>query len=468
MPGADPMQAVRGQYAGYREIDGVEPGSDTETFVALRLEIENWRWANVPILIRAGKALPVNGTEVVVRLQRVPQLRWGSNRLDTPGSDDIVLRVGRNAGVTIGIRAKTPGRDVSQPVSLDLDFAEEMGEPPQPYERLLADALRGDSTLFPRFEVIEETWRIVQPLLDSPPSIETYERGTWGPPSAEKLAAEHGGWRDPAPASGPARMLVDAVAAADEDLGDELGREEPVLNDSRRRIEELGQCGGALERSDPVGDDPVVGRPRCVAELDVAEGGERGGETVLEQLERDRRANRLDELVRRHDHDEPLGGPGDDLLPRVRPSASLDEPAVARDLVGAVDREVETRERVRSGERLEGETRPRARPPPSRARSRRSGRRAGVRRARRRRAPPSTPYRGRPPCRPRRAPPQPRPRAASRARVRAHAKATLDYQPERRTVEPEAGFAGREACRSVLLARSKRRGHAGEPWVPPR
>jgi glucose-6-phosphate 1-dehydrogenase len=84
-------------------------------------------------------------------------------------------------------------------VSLDLDFAEEMGEPPQPYERLLADALRGDSTLFPRFEVIEETWRIVQPLLDSPPPIEPYEQGTWGPPSAEKLAAEHGGWRDPAP-----------------------------------------------------------------------------------------------------------------------------------------------------------------------------------------------------------------------------------------------------------------------------
>jgi glucose-6-phosphate 1-dehydrogenase len=203
MPDADPKRAVRGQYAGYREIEGVRPDSDTETFVALRLEIESWRWANVPIFIRAGKAMPVNGTEVVVRLERVPQLRWGSNRLDTPGNDDIVLRVGRNSGVTIGIRAKTPGRDLSQPVSLDLDFAEEMGEPPQPYERLLADALRGDSTLFPRFEVIEETWRIVQPLLDSPPPLETYEPGTWGPASAEKLAAEHGGWRDPAPASGP-------------------------------------------------------------------------------------------------------------------------------------------------------------------------------------------------------------------------------------------------------------------------
>jgi glucose-6-phosphate 1-dehydrogenase len=197
MPAADPGQAVRGQYEGYRDIEGVAPDSDTETFVALRLEIENWRWAHVPILIRAGKALPVTGTDVVVRLQRVPQLRWGSYRLETPGTDDIVMRVGRNAGVTIGIRAKTPGREVSQPVSLDLDFEDELGEPPQPYERLLADALRGDSTLFPRFEVIEETWRIVQPLLDAPPPLEPYAPGTWGPQSAELLAAEHGGWRAP-------------------------------------------------------------------------------------------------------------------------------------------------------------------------------------------------------------------------------------------------------------------------------
>jgi glucose-6-phosphate 1-dehydrogenase len=205
MPEADPERAVRGQYEGYREIEGVRADSDTETFVALELEIENWRWANVPILIRAGKALPVTGTEVVVRLERVPQLRWGSNRLDTPGTDDIVLRVGRDPGVTIGIRAKTPGREVSQPVSLDLDFAEELGEPPQPYERLLADALRGDSTLFPRFEAIEETWRIVQPLLDAPPPLESYRRGTWGPASAEELAAANGGWRDPGAGENPAQ-----------------------------------------------------------------------------------------------------------------------------------------------------------------------------------------------------------------------------------------------------------------------
>ncbi|HSI98138.1 MAG TPA: glucose-6-phosphate dehydrogenase [Gaiellaceae bacterium] len=197
MPAADPDVAIRGQYRGYREVQGVTRHSETETYVALRLEIENWRWAGVPILIRAGKCLPVTGTEVVVRLERVPQLRWGKRRLHYPGTDDIVLRVGRDPGVTIGIRAKTPGMEVSQPVSLDLDFEEELGEPPQPYERLLYDALRGEHTLFPHWDVIEETWRIVQPLLDTPPALEPYEQGTWGPQSTEAMAASYGGWRAP-------------------------------------------------------------------------------------------------------------------------------------------------------------------------------------------------------------------------------------------------------------------------------
>jgi glucose-6-phosphate 1-dehydrogenase len=197
MPEANPSRAVRGQYSGYREIDGVAPDSDTETFIALQLEIENWRWAGVPILVRAGKALARTATEIVVRLQRVPLLKWGSHRLDCPGQDDIVLRIGRQAGMSIYVRAKTPGKEVSQPVSLDLDFAEELGEPPGPYERLLADVLRGDSTLFPRWEVIEETWRIVQPILDAPTPIQPYERGSWGPSSAVALAEDHGGWREP-------------------------------------------------------------------------------------------------------------------------------------------------------------------------------------------------------------------------------------------------------------------------------
>ena len=197
MPAADPSVVVRGQYDGYRKIEGVRPDSETETFVALRLEIENWRWAGVPILVRAGKALARTATEVVVRLQRVPQLHWGSHRLDCPGHDDVVLRIGRQPGVSIFLRAKTPGKEVSQPVSLDLDFAQELGAAPGPYERLLTDALRGDSTLFPRWDVIEETWRIVQPILDAPTPIQPYERGSWGPASADAIAEPHGGWREP-------------------------------------------------------------------------------------------------------------------------------------------------------------------------------------------------------------------------------------------------------------------------------
>ena len=197
MPSVDPTRAVRGQYRGYQKIDGVRTGSDTETFVALRFEIENWRWAGVPILVRAGKALPVTATEIVVRLQRVPELRYGSHRLACPGSDDVVFRIGRDAGVTIGLFAKTPGKEETREVSLDVSFLEELGTSPGPYERLLTNALHGDTTLFPRWDVIEETWRIVQPLLDTPPPAEAYRPGTWGPRRAAALARRHGGWRGP-------------------------------------------------------------------------------------------------------------------------------------------------------------------------------------------------------------------------------------------------------------------------------
>ena len=326
MPGVDPDNAVRGQYEGYREIEGVAPRSDTETFVALRLEIENWRWAGIPIFIRAGKALPVTATEVVVRLQRVPQLRWGSYRLRTPGSDDIVLRVGRNAGVTIGIRAKTPGKEVSQPVSLDLEFYEELGEPPEPYERLLADALRGDSTLFPRWEVIEETWRIVQPLLDAPPPIEPYAKGTWGPAQrrspgrAERRLARAG-------ASRYLDSRSTASLASDQDLGDELRREEPVLDDPgdsppvgrRARLDRRRARPSPPARRDPASQERCGGAPRRAprALRRARTGGARAAPAV----------HALDELVRRDDHDESVSCCRDDLLSRVSAAPALHDPA---------------------------------------------------------------------------------------------------------------------------------------------
>jgi glucose-6-phosphate 1-dehydrogenase len=197
MPAIDPAHVVRGQYRGYEKVDGVQSGSDTETFVALRFVIENWRWAGVPVFVRAGKALPVTATEIVVRLQQVPELRYGSHRLASPGFDDIVFRIGRDAGVTIDLFAKAPGKEETRGVSLDVSFVEELGTSPGPYERLLTDALRGDTTLFPRWDVIEETWRIVQPLLDAPPPVEKYRPGTWGPRRVANLPRRHGGWREP-------------------------------------------------------------------------------------------------------------------------------------------------------------------------------------------------------------------------------------------------------------------------------
>jgi glucose-6-phosphate 1-dehydrogenase len=197
MASIDPTYAVRGQYRGYEKIEGVRPDSDTETFVALRFAIENWRWAGVPILVRAGKSLPVTATEIVVRLRQVPELRYGSHRLACPGYDDIVFRIGRDAGVTIALFAKTPGKEETREVTLDVSFIEELGGSPGPYERLLTDALRGDTSLFPRWDVIEETWRIVQPLLDDPPPVDKYRAGTWGPKRVANLARRHGGWREP-------------------------------------------------------------------------------------------------------------------------------------------------------------------------------------------------------------------------------------------------------------------------------
>jgi glucose-6-phosphate 1-dehydrogenase len=197
MPAADPAAYVRGQYDGYREIDGVAPGSQTETFAALRLHIENWRWAGVPFYIRAGKRLPVTQTELRVVFKHAPHLPFlgGHPRLREPSQ--VVVRIDPSTGVRIVLdahRADSPG---PAPIELDMDFANEGGEDPTPYEVLLHAALIGDATHFTREDSVEESWRIVAPLLEAPPAAEPYEPGTWGPPAAAKLAAPAGGWREP-------------------------------------------------------------------------------------------------------------------------------------------------------------------------------------------------------------------------------------------------------------------------------
>jgi glucose-6-phosphate 1-dehydrogenase len=195
IPGADPGRYVRGQYAGYREVDGVAADSETETYVALRLMVENWRWADVPIYIRAGKALPVEATEVRVVFQTPPRLGIGGRMIPDP--DELVLRIKPEPGAELCLMAKRPGEDSLQRVHLDLLFESQVGDQPEPYERLLRDALRGDLSLFPNQSSIEQTWRIVQPLLDDPPPIQPYAPGTWGPEAASHLLTGHGGWRKP-------------------------------------------------------------------------------------------------------------------------------------------------------------------------------------------------------------------------------------------------------------------------------
>ena len=195
IPAADPGRYVRGQYGGYREVDGVAADSETETYVALRLMVENWRWADVPIYIRAGKALPVEATEVRIVFKPPPRLGIGGRVIPDP--DELVLRIKPQPGAELSLMAKRPGEDSLQRVHLDLLFESQVGDQPEPYERLLRDALRGDLSLFPNQSSIEQTWRIVQPLLDDPPPIEPYEPGTWGPEAASHLLTGHGGWRKP-------------------------------------------------------------------------------------------------------------------------------------------------------------------------------------------------------------------------------------------------------------------------------
>lgn len=194
IPPIDPRHYVRGQYDGYRSVAGVRPDSQTETYAALRLEIDNWRWAGVPFFIRAGKALPVRATEMRIIFKRPPKLAFLPH---TPDPDELILRIDPNPGACLVIQAKAPGVNDTRTVDLSLVFAEELGDAPEPYERLLSDALRGDASHFTREDGVEETWRIVQPLLDAPPPVETYEPGSWGPASAAKLPAGHAGWREP-------------------------------------------------------------------------------------------------------------------------------------------------------------------------------------------------------------------------------------------------------------------------------
>ena len=195
IPDADPLRYVRGQYEGYREIEGVAPDSNTETFVGLRLEIQNWRWSGIPFFIRAGKSLAEKVTEVRVILNSPPPIGIGGR--PTPETDEIIVRIDPDPGTSILLEAKQPGKDALRRVHLDLLFEQQFGGQPGPYERLLGDAIAGDQQRYAREDSVIETWRIVQPLINQPCDLESYKQGSWGPEGASNLTHGYGGWRRP-------------------------------------------------------------------------------------------------------------------------------------------------------------------------------------------------------------------------------------------------------------------------------
>jgi glucose-6-phosphate 1-dehydrogenase len=196
MPAADPARYVRGQHDGYRAIEGVAADSQTETYAAMQLEIDNWRWAGVPFFIRTGKCLPITQTELRMVFHRAPRLGFDLQGRH-PEPNQLVVRLDPSTGVRMLIEAQRGGSTKAEQVSLDLEFAAQGGEGPTPYEVLLHAAMRGDSTRFTRQDGVEQAWRVLQPLLDAPPPVHPYAKGSWGPEAADELVAGHGRWHDP-------------------------------------------------------------------------------------------------------------------------------------------------------------------------------------------------------------------------------------------------------------------------------
>jgi glucose-6-phosphate 1-dehydrogenase len=193
---ADPKRYVRGQYDGFREVKDVAPDSTTETFAAVELAIDNWRWSGIPFFIRAGKQMPVKASEVNVVFKRPPPLGVGPGKLPEP--NQLTVRIEPKPGSRIRLFAKQAGEEAFEPADLEVLFEKVPGEDPEPYERLLGDALAGRNQLFTRQSTVEETWRIVQPLLDEPGPVHPYPPGTWGPKEdADRLTRGLCQWYEP-------------------------------------------------------------------------------------------------------------------------------------------------------------------------------------------------------------------------------------------------------------------------------
>ncbi len=196
MPEIDPRHVVRGQYDGYLNVPGVAPHSHTETYVALRLELDSWRWSGVPIFLRAGKALQKTATELRFVFNHPPRLPYLDHaRRQTP--NQLILRIDPDPGLRMEFLSQSANESGVANVTMDLPFAKELGRSPEPYERLLGDAIAGDRSLFSRQDAVEETWRIINPALDDKVAPVTYQNGSWGPSEADEIVRGHLGWQVP-------------------------------------------------------------------------------------------------------------------------------------------------------------------------------------------------------------------------------------------------------------------------------
>jgi glucose-6-phosphate 1-dehydrogenase len=194
-----PAGVVRGQFRGYRDEDGVAPDSTVETFAAVKLRVDSWRWADVPFLIRAGKQLPTTATEVLVELQHPPQTVF-----DTPdegASNSFRFMLGPAVQLALRARAKLPGEQMHGE-QVELLARHQQTDDMPPYERLLGDAMRGDPTLFAREDSVEAAWGVVEPILGDVVPVHAYEPGTWGPAEADRLIGGGGSWHAPSGNSG--------------------------------------------------------------------------------------------------------------------------------------------------------------------------------------------------------------------------------------------------------------------------
>lgn len=191
-----PQDVVRGQYTGYRKEEGVAPDSQVETFAAVRLYIDNWRWAGVPFYIRAGKCLPVSSVEVVVELKPPPLLAFGSAEKAVP--NHVRFRLSPDVFISLEAQAKVPGEQMSGE-TVELVARHQTGDEMSPYERLLGDAIVGDATLFTREDSVEAEWAVVDPALSNPSPLYEYAPPSWGPAQADEMVASEGGWHNPLP-----------------------------------------------------------------------------------------------------------------------------------------------------------------------------------------------------------------------------------------------------------------------------